>query len=104
MLTAEPSLIVKQMPRKKFKLAMSVGKNRHYATHDIMPRDFMQTADFAGNEGSVEDLASSAEPRLAEVLNTLPKGFPPLTDTVAEALERRARFLVDSDRAPDYGG
>jgi serine/threonine-protein kinase HipA len=33
-LTAQPSLDAGQIPRKKFKLAMSVGKNRHYDVHE----------------------------------------------------------------------
>jgi len=42
-LTAQPSLDARQIPRKKFKLAMSVGKNRHYSVNEIVPRHFMQT-------------------------------------------------------------
>ncbi|MCV3241791.1 type II toxin-antitoxin system HipA family toxin [Mesorhizobium sp. ZC-5] len=109
-LTAQPSLDANQISRKKFKLAMSVGKNRHYAIHNIMPRHFMQTAALAGigkpaMKALFEDLAVSAEPRLAEVLNALPKGFPPaLTDSVANALAHRARFLVDIDRLQDNSG
>jgi serine/threonine-protein kinase HipA len=42
-LTAQPSLDANQMLDKKFKLAMSVGKNRHCAIHDIMPRHHATT-------------------------------------------------------------
>ncbi len=47
-LTAQPSLDEGQIPRKKFKLAMSVGKNHHSAIQDIVPRHFMQSADLSG--------------------------------------------------------
>lgn len=100
-LTAQPSLDANQIPRKKFKLAMSVGKSRHYAIHDIMPRHFMQTADLAGvgrpaMKALFEDLAARAEPTLAAVIDKLPRGFPPaLVDSVTDALKHRARFLTD---------
>jgi serine/threonine-protein kinase HipA len=47
-LSAQPSLDAGQTQRKKFKLAMSVGKKRHYALNDIVPRHFVQTAEIAG--------------------------------------------------------
>lgn len=106
-LTAQPSLDAKQIPRKKFKLAMSVGKNRHYAIHDIMPRHFMQTADIAGvgkpaMKALFEDLAASADQSLASVIEKLPKGFPAaLIDSAAQALRHRARFLGDIDLQAD---
>ena len=106
-LTAQPSLDAKQIPRKKFKLAMSVGKNRHYAIHDIMPRHFMQTADRAGvgkpaMKALFEDLAASADHSLAAVIEKLPKDFPAaLIDSVAQALKHRARFLAEIDLQAD---
>jgi serine/threonine-protein kinase HipA len=62
--TAQPSLDADQIPRKKFKLAMSAGKSRHYAIREIMPRHFMQTADLAGVGTTVmraifEDIAAN---------------------------------------------
>lgn len=106
-LTAQPSLDVNQIPLKKFKLAMSVGKSRHYAVHDIIPRHFMQTADLAGvgkpaMKALFEDLAASAEPSLASVVEKLPKGFPAaLVDSVTQALKHRARFLADVELQAD---
>ena len=102
-LTAQPSLDANQIPRKKFKLAMSVGKRRHYAIHDIMPRHFMQTADLAGGgkpaiKALFEDLAARTAPTLAKVVETLPRGFPPaLVDSVTDALRHRVRFPTDVD-------
>src|ERR1700684_3923621 len=46
-LSAQPSLDANQVQRKKFKLAMSVGKSRHYEISEIMPRYFFQTAEAA---------------------------------------------------------
>jgi serine/threonine-protein kinase HipA len=102
-LTAQPSLDTGEIPRKKFKLAMSVGKSRHYAVQDIMPRHFMQTADLAGigkpmMKALFEDLAVGVENRIAAIAEALPQEFPPaLVDSVTAALRHRARFLVEQD-------
>lgn len=104
-LTAQPSLDTGEVSRKKFKLAMSIGKSRHYAIQDIMPRHFMQTADLAGigkpmMKALFEDLAIGVELRIAALAESLPRGFPPaLVDSVTAALRHRARFLVEEGEA-----
>jgi serine/threonine-protein kinase HipA len=104
-LTAQPSLDADQIPRKKFKMAMSVGKNRHYAIHDIMPRHFMQTAGLAGVGTPVmrvifEDVTANAERQAQAVITSLPNSFPDLlvTSTMA-AIKHRTQLLADSAAA-----
>lgn len=98
-LSAQPSLDTHEIPRKKFKLAMSVGASSHYAVHEIVPRHFMQTADSAGIGKSAmktlfEELAASVEEKAAAVTKSLPDDFPAaLVGSVAEALAHRARLL-----------
>ncbi|WP_439502568.1 HipA domain-containing protein [Aminobacter ciceronei] len=89
-LTAQPSLDQGQASRKKFNLAMSVGKNRHYAIHDIAPRHFMQTANLAGvgtptMKAIFEDIQANAERQAQAVVNSLPGNFPDqlMTSTMA---------------------
>jgi serine/threonine-protein kinase HipA len=100
-LTAQPSLDTGEIPRKKFKLAMSVGKNRHSAIRDIMPRHFMQTADLAGIAKPMinalfEDLATGTENKIASLTEGLPQHFPAaLVDSVMAALRHRTRLLAD---------
>ncbi|SFU15987.1 HipA-like C-terminal domain-containing protein [Mesorhizobium sp. YR577] len=100
-LTAQPSLDANQIPRKKFKLAMSIGKSRHYAIHDIVPRHFMQTADLAGigklaMKSLFEELAASADSNMDNVVKSLPTNFPSaLIDSVTQALKHRARMLSE---------
>ncbi len=102
-LTAQPSLDSNQIPRKKFKLAMSVGKNRHYAIHDIIPRHFMQTAELAGvgiplMMSIIEDLGAKAEKRAATAINLLPERFPDqLISSVMAGITDRVRHLADVD-------
>ncbi|MFU0507429.1 type II toxin-antitoxin system HipA family toxin [Pseudaminobacter sp. NGMCC 1.201702] len=101
-LAAQPSLDEGQIPRKKFKLAMSVGKNRHYAIHDIVPCHFLQTADIAGvgtpaMKAIFEDIAANAERQAEAVIAALPKDFPEqLVASTMAALSHRTRLIADS--------
>lgn len=104
-LTAQPSLDGGQITARKLKLAMSAGKNRHYAVDEIMPRHFMQTADLAGVGASamraiLEGIATNAERQSREVVALLPNGFPDqlVTSTMA-ALEHRLQRIADSAAA-----
>ncbi|GAA4133178.1 type II toxin-antitoxin system HipA family toxin [Aminobacter aganoensis] len=99
-LTAQPSLDVGQIQQKKFKLAMSVGKNRHYSVEKILPRHFVQTAELAGvglplTRSILEDLAANAEKVTDIVVDALPPGFPEqLVTSVRVAVKSRARLLA----------
>lgn len=105
-LTAQPSLDANQIRRRQFRLAMSVGKGRHYAMHDITPRYFMETADLAGIGRSVvtsivDDLAQSAIMRAETIFDALPPNFPePLVASVRSAIADHAppRHLRDKRR------
>lgn len=52
-LTAQPFIDDGTITRRQFKLAMSVGENRHYRMDEILPRHFHQTASRAGVPDSV---------------------------------------------------
>lgn len=101
-LTAQPSLDAGQISLKKFKLAMSVGKSRHYAVHEIMPRHFLETASLAGVgiptiRGIFESLAESAVQRAETVIEALPDDFPvPLTVSVQRAVAHRTALIADA--------
>jgi serine/threonine-protein kinase HipA len=98
-LTAQPSLDTGQIQRKKFKLAMSVGKSRHYTIREIMPRHFLQTAEIAGVatplvESIFDDLTARAPDALRAVLDSLPREFPEeLTASVEQGVTQRLRLL-----------
>jgi serine/threonine-protein kinase HipA len=101
-LSAQPSLDAGQIPRKKFKLAMSAGKTRHYSVHDIVPRHFIQTADVAGVGTSLmrrifEDISANAERWTEVVISSLPHHFPAqLVESVRSAIVRRAILLAET--------
>jgi serine/threonine-protein kinase HipA len=98
-LSAQPSLDAKQIQRKQFKLAMSVGKSRHYAIDEILPRHFVQTAEIAGVEASLvrsifEDLAENAAQAIGAVIDELPDGFPEaMTNSIRAAMSHRIDLL-----------
>lgn len=100
-LTAQPSLDAGQIPHKNFKLAMSVGRNRHDLVESIMPRHFLQTAELAGvgapfMRSIVEDLAANTEKQTETVIGSLAPDFPDrLVTSVRSALRRRANLLAD---------
>lgn len=91
-LTAQPSLKARQIERKQMKLAMAVGRNRHYRIEDIQARHFFQTAAEAGVPESLireafEEIADLAESAINSVEALLPAGFPEdIHDAVKESL------------------
>jgi serine/threonine-protein kinase HipA len=98
-LSAQPSLDANQIQRKQFKLAMSVGRSRHYAVGEILPRHFIQTAEISGvATGMVrsifKQLAENAEQAIATAIDELPDGFPEgMTDSIRAAISHRIDLL-----------
>ncbi len=101
-LSAQPSLDAGRILHKTFKLAMSVGTNRHYAIHDIVPRHFIQTADLAGvglpaTRAIFEDIAANAVRQAEAALAALPNGFPDqLMTSLMTAVRHRTRLVSDA--------
>lgn len=80
-LSAQPSLDRRQIERKQMKLAMSVGRNRHYRIDQIQPRHFMQMAAVANIPESVVRAAIThvverGEQAFSSISRKLPAGFP----------------------------
>jgi serine/threonine-protein kinase HipA len=99
-LTAQPSLDTKQIDQRQFRLAMSVGKSRHYRMHEIVGRHFVQTADTAGlpNQLVREAIAAMSDAAgfaLEQVERGLPKEFPrAIHDSVRRGVLKRAKELT----------
>ncbi len=100
-MSAQHLLDANQIQRKNMKLAMSVGKNRHYRIHEIQPRHFQQIADGAGLPDGMVDLAlnqiSETLPEAIEtVCATLPEDFPvEISNSIAGgALDRLKRITA----------
>lgn len=102
-LTAQPALKARQIERKQMKMAMSVGKSRHYRFDQIHGRHFVQTAMRAGLSKKraisiIEDIEAKAPEALEMASNDLPKGFPTaVVDIVSDAVNDRLRGLQLTD-------
>src|ERR1035437_1079877 len=98
-LSAQPSLDANQIQRKQFKLAMSVGKSRHYEVAEIMPRHFFQTAAAAGIESGLvttifNDLIKNAVRASETVVKDIPEGFPQaMSNSILAALAHRIELI-----------
>jgi serine/threonine-protein kinase HipA len=104
-LTAQPSLDSHQIERKQMKLAMSVGKSRHYKIDTILARHFAQTGEQAGVPRSlirsaIEDIAGNAEKAVAQLEATLPADFPEfIHPSVSAAVKARLPSLELSEKS-----
>lgn len=98
-LTAQPSLVTRQIERKQMKLAMFVGDSRHYRLDEIKGRHFVQTTERAGLPGALakevlEEVAQTAVTVMATIENQLPRNFPEfIHDSVNAALARRMKSI-----------
>ena len=102
-LSSQPSLDTGQIQRKQFKLAMSIGKNRHYLIHQLLPRHFMQTAEQAGISlksvaTTVEELRDTAAKSVTAVVEGLGNSIPPsVFESVQKGTIQRIERLGLSD-------
>jgi serine/threonine-protein kinase HipA len=94
-MSAQPTLDAHQIPRKKMRLAMSVGGNRHYLIDTVMPRHFVESAEKVGVPGSVvreqlKELADLAPLAIEGVTKSLPSGFPrDISSSIVRGVEQR---------------
>ncbi|QOZ31681.1 type II toxin-antitoxin system HipA family toxin [Bradyrhizobium sp. CCBAU 53421] len=102
-LSAQPSLDAKQIQPKAFKLAMSVGKSRHYTMNEILPRHFIQTAEMSGVGVPVvraifNELTKTFETNFESVTKALPKGFPKnLMESIRVAALHRIKLISETN-------
>lgn len=99
-LSAQPSVDDGHIQRNKMRLAMAVGKNRHYVISGIVPRHFIETAAQAGIgavlvEDVFSDILDVAPQAMDAVRAGLPEGFPAdLSASVFEGFNDRLRLLT----------
>jgi serine/threonine-protein kinase HipA len=100
-MSAEPHINTKSLPSQKMRLAMSVGKNRHYKVREILPRHWHQTASqskFDGLDKIIAEVIESTPGAIKAVSKQLPKGFPSgVSGRIFEALEARSRKLLEGE-------
>ncbi len=100
-LSAQPSLDNGQVQRKNFKLAMSIGKSRHYGVEEVMPRHFVQSAAMAGIGASLvrstfEDIVANTMMKAEQAIDDLPPDFPEqLVASISEAMTHRITMIEE---------
>jgi serine/threonine-protein kinase HipA len=98
-MSAQPTLDARQIPRKKMRLAMSVGDSRHYLIDTVMPRHFVESAEKMGIPGRVvreqlNELADLAPHAIESVTKGLPPGFPAdITSSIIHGVEQRLTLV-----------
>ncbi len=105
-LSAQPSRDKGEVRQNQMKLAMCVGKRRHYRISDIHGRHFAESGLAAGLPKAlvrsvIEDVIDRATDAIDETANGLPKDFPiEIHDSVAKAVLGRLDRLrmVDMDK------
>jgi len=100
-MSAEPSVAAGQITRRQAKLAMSLGKSRHYRLDEIMPRHLEQTAALADVDPRIvrdlyRELLATAEIQATRIADELLDQVPHAVKLpILEVLRARLR-LVDS--------
>ena len=97
--SVQPNLDARQLRFSQARMAMSAGRNRHYALHTILPRHYEQTARAVGMPAEtvreiMEDIAARLPRALADATADLPCDFPEsLSNSIIDGIERRSRLL-----------
>lgn len=102
-LTSQPHIDAAQIRHKDFKLAMSVGKSRHYDVNGVYGRHFVETAKEADLSPSatraiIDELIDDFQAHIEKLLGNLPNDFPlELHESVTAGLKRRIIALAKLD-------
>jgi len=100
-LTVQPSVDVREVEKKDFRLAMRLGSSNHYKVGDIIGRHIIETGLEAGLSREVmaklfEEIKDQADEAITRTADALPDGFPmTILDSIAAAMTERLRRLVD---------
>jgi serine/threonine-protein kinase HipA len=98
-LSAQPALDKRQIPNNKYKLAMSVGKNRHYRVLEIVGRHFVQSGKAAGlgstlMSKAITKILECAKNAPDKALSLMPKDFAQeVHDSIVSSMPARLRLL-----------
>ncbi len=101
-LSAQKAFDDNQIRHGQYKLAMSLGRNRHYRLDQIVARHVFETAK-AGGIGAapvramLEDVSGAILKAIDATVSGLPKGFPEeLTNSIQTGLTKRSEILEAS--------
>jgi len=98
-LSAQPAFDKRQIPHNKYKLAMSVGKNRHYRIQEVVGRHFAESGKAAGlgptlMHKAVKDILERANEAPDMALSLMPNDFArEVHDSILTSMPSRLRLL-----------
>ena len=95
--SAQPSVDAKQICFNKMKMAMAIGRNRHYVVHTITGRHFVETGDHCGLPATLvrtvlDEIRDTGKDSINAVIAGLPDAFPA---AVAESISVGAKRRID---------
>lgn len=98
-LSAQPNVDAKQIRLNKMKMAMAVGKSRHYVVNTIAGRHFLETGDQCGLPATLvsdvmHEIGDTGKASIDAVIDALPAAFPAaVADSVSKGAKRRIGLL-----------
>jgi serine/threonine-protein kinase HipA len=98
-MSAQPNVDVGQIRLNRMKLAMAVGRTRHYVIRTITPRHFLETAAMSNLPDQLVQeifgqLTDNLEAALGQTLAELPGNFPAeLADSITAGIRGRFRLI-----------
>jgi serine/threonine-protein kinase HipA len=106
-LSLQPAFHARQIEKKNFRLAMSVGDNRHYAIDSITPRHFQQEAEAAGLPARsidqiMKELLDAAPNAIANATRSAPAD-PRTVNSILAGLRTRLKLLETAAPMKAYG-
>ena len=102
-MSAQPNADAGEIQRKQMRMAMALGRQRHYIVDFIVLRHFEQTAALSGYSLAalhdiVDELKSTFVPAIDKTIAHLPNNFPDAVATsIAHAAKRRLEMLNVSE-------
>lgn len=98
-LSAQLAFDKRQIPNKKYKLAMAVGSNRHYRILEVVGRHFVQSGKAASLgpaviRQAISEIFDRSEQASAQALAAMPSDFAHHShESIAASIAQRLRLL-----------
>lgn len=105
-ISVQPYIDSHHLLKKKAKMAMAIGLNRHYVVDEIFPRHFFQTAKLSGIShillrSIMDEIVDTYQKNLDAVISNLPDNFPQsILDFVMNGIKKRV-LLIKQDKSSE---
>ncbi|MHB8884422.1 MAG: HipA domain-containing protein [Methylovirgula sp.] len=106
-MSAQPNVDAHQIRHNQMRLAMAVGRSRHYIVDRIAPRHFVQTAELSGYPAQgiaeiIDEVRETASAAIDATLSKLPRDFPAaIAESVVHGAQHRLKSMAEPVTAQD---